>query len=32
MVIGNPLGELEGTVTTGVISALDREIEVEGRP
>ena len=31
VVIGNPLGELEGTVTTGVISALDREIEVEGQ-
>lgn len=26
--IGNPLGELGGTVTTGIISALDREITV----
>ncbi len=24
--IGNPLGELSGTVTAGIISALDREI------
>ena len=28
--IGNPLGELGGTVTEGIISALDREIDVEG--
>jgi len=28
--IGNPLGELGGTVTDGIISALDREITVEG--
>jgi serine protease Do len=28
--IGNPLGELGGTVTTGIISALDREILVDG--
>lgn len=28
--IGNPLGELGGSVTTGVISALDREIEIDG--
>ena len=27
--IGNPLGELGGTVTNGIISALDREIVVE---
>lgn len=27
--IGNPLGELGGTVTNGIISALDREIELE---
>lgn len=27
--IGNPLGELGGTVTTGIISALDRQITVE---
>lgn len=28
--IGNPLGKLGGTVTDGIISALDREIEVDG--
>ena len=28
--IGNPLGELGGTVTGGMISALDREMIVEG--
>ena len=28
--IGNPLGELGGTVTNGIISALEREVEVEG--
>ncbi len=28
--IGNPLGELGGTVTSGIVSALDREIELEG--
>lgn len=28
--IGNPLGELGGTVTDGIISALDREIEIDG--
>ncbi|MBR0385827.1 MAG: trypsin-like peptidase domain-containing protein [Erysipelotrichaceae bacterium] len=28
--IGNPLGTLGGTVTTGVISALSREITVDG--
>lgn len=28
--IGNPLGSLGGTVTTGIISALDREIDVGG--
>ena len=27
--IGNPLGSLGGSVTTGIISATDREIEVE---
>lgn len=27
--IGNPLGELGGTVTDGIISALDREIEID---
>lgn len=30
--IGNPLGELGGTVTDGIISALDREIEIDGQP
>jgi serine protease Do len=30
IVIGNPLGELGGTVTEGIISALDREIVVDG--
>lgn len=29
--IGNPLGELSGTVTAGIISALDREITVDGQ-
>jgi len=29
IVIGNPLGQLGGTVTNGIISALDREITVE---
>lgn len=29
--IGNPLGELGGTVTNGIISALEREIQVEGQ-
>lgn len=28
--IGNPLGQLGGTVTGGIISALDREITIEG--
>lgn len=28
--IGNPLGELGGTVTDGIISALDREISLDG--
>ncbi len=28
--IGNPLGELGGSVTTGIISALDREINIDG--
>ena len=27
--IGNPLGELGGTVTQGIISALDRQIEID---
>lgn len=29
--VGNPLGELGGTVTQGIISALDREITIEGQ-
>lgn len=29
--IGNPLGELGGTVTSGIISALDREITVDNQ-
>ena len=29
--IGNPLGKLGGTVTDGIISALDREIEIDGK-
>ncbi|MBC8570227.1 trypsin-like peptidase domain-containing protein [Oscillospiraceae bacterium NSJ-54] len=29
--IGNPLGELGGTVTNGIISALDREITLDGK-
>ncbi len=29
VIIGNPLGTLGGTVTNGIISALDREITVE---
>ncbi len=29
--IGNPLGELGGSVTTGIISALDREISVDSK-
>ena len=28
--IGNPLGQLGGTVTNGIISSLDREIDIEG--
>lgn len=28
--IGNPLGTLGGTVTSGIVSALDRQIDVEG--
>lgn len=30
MAIGNPLGELSGTATNGIISALAREINVDG--
>ncbi len=29
--IGNPLGKLGGTSTAGIISALDRELQIEGR-
>lgn len=29
--IGNPLGELGGSASTGIISALDREVSIEGR-
>ena len=29
--IGNPLGELGGTVTEGIISAKDREITIDGQ-
>lgn len=31
VVIGNPLGKLGGTVTDGIISALDREIKIDGK-
>lgn len=30
VVIGNPLGKLGGTVTNGIISALEREINLDG--
>ena len=30
--IGNPLGELGGTVTNGIISAMDRSVIVDGYP
>lgn len=30
VVIGNPLGKLGGTVTNGIISALEREISLDG--
>lgn len=29
--IGNPLGELGGTVTAGIISALDRQLVIDGK-
>lgn len=29
--IGNPLGELGGTVTAGIISALDRQLSLDGK-
>lgn len=31
IVIGNPLGKLGGTVTTGIISAQNRSIEIDGK-
>ncbi|MBQ6893625.1 MAG: trypsin-like peptidase domain-containing protein [Clostridia bacterium] len=31
LAIGNPLGELGGSVTNGIISALDREITIDGQ-
>ena len=30
--IGNPLGELTNTLTTGAVSALDREVNTDGTP
>ncbi|MBE6541281.1 MAG: trypsin-like serine protease [Ruminococcaceae bacterium] len=30
VVVGNPLGELGGTVTNGIVSATEREIQVSG--
>ena len=30
--IGNPLGQLGGTATAGIISALDRNLTIEGTP
>lgn len=32
VIIGNPLGELGGTVTAGIVSSLDREITIDGQP
>lgn len=29
--IGNPLGELGGSVSAGIVSALDRQIEIDGK-
>lgn len=31
LAIGNPLGQLGGTVTEGIISALDRELVIDGK-
>ncbi|MGI5971804.1 MAG: S1C family serine protease [Oscillospiraceae bacterium] len=31
-VIGNPLGELTNTLTTGIVSAVDRMINIDGTP
>ena len=30
LAIGNPLGELGGTVTNGIVSALERQVKIEG--
>ncbi len=30
IIVGNPLGELGGTVTNGIVSATERELEVNG--
>ena len=32
VIVGNPLGELGGTVTAGIISSLDRQITIDGQP
>ena len=32
VIIGNPLGELGGTVSAGIISALDREVTIDNTP
>lgn len=32
LIVGNPLGELGGSVSQGIISATDRDITVEGKP
>ncbi len=32
VIIGNPLGELGGTVSAGIISALDREVTIDDTP
>jgi len=32
VIIGNPLGELGGTVSAGIISALDREVTIDDMP
>ncbi len=31
VIIGNPLGQLGGTVTVGIISALDRDVTIDGK-
>ena len=30
LAIGNPLGQLGGTVTNGIVSALEREVQIDG--